>query len=30
MKGRRPAGGYVIEGEAMRETETVVVRHLPE
>ena len=30
MKGRRPAGGYVIEGEAVRENETVVVRRLPE
>ena len=30
MNGQRPAGGYVIEGEAVRETETVVVRRLPE
>ena len=30
MNGRRPAGGYVIEGEAVRQTETVVVHHLPE
>ena len=29
MNGRRPAGGYVIEGEAVRTTETVVHR-LPE
>ncbi len=30
MNGRRPSGGYVIEGEAVRETETVVVHRLPE
>ena len=33
MNGRRPAGGYVIEGEAVRQTDTVdtvVVRCLPE
>ena len=30
MTGQRPAGGYVIEGEAVRETEAVVVRRLPE
>ena len=30
MTGRRPGGGYVIEGEAVRETETVVVRRFPE
>jgi len=36
MNGQRPAGGYVIEGEAvreteaLRETETVAVRRFPE
>ena len=30
MDGRRPAGGYVIEGEAVRESETVAVRRFPE
>ncbi|QLQ26119.1 MAG: hypothetical protein HZT41_15845 [Dechloromonas sp.] len=30
MNGRRPPDGYVIEGEAVRETEAVVVRRLPE
>jgi Flp pilus assembly protein TadB len=27
---QRPSGGYIIEGEVVREPETVVVRRLPE